>query len=65
MSPEEFLYLRSRAMVERQRAAEASDPSVRERHLSLAEMYEMRLKGDDAGLRGNLPEVLAHSDLSA
>lgn len=50
MSPEEFLYLRSRAMVERQRAREAKDPRATERHLSLAEMYERQLQGNEAGV---------------
>ena len=43
MHPEELLYYRERALIERQRAAESTNPHAGEIHRKLAELYEMLL----------------------
>lgn len=40
MHPEELLYYRERALIERQRAAESTNPHAGEIHRKLADLYE-------------------------
>jgi hypothetical protein len=47
MSPNELLYYRERAEVERQRATEAANPLAAEIHLELASLYERLVKLDE------------------
>lgn len=47
MSPEEKLYYLERAAIERQRAAESSNPHVIEIHEKLAALYERLVDTDE------------------
>lgn len=47
MSPEELLYYRERALIERQRAAESTNPYVIGIHQKLAALYEKLIEHEE------------------
>ena len=48
MHPEELLYYRERAFIERQRAAESTNPHAIEIHQKLADLYERLVELEQA-----------------
>ena len=51
MSPEELLYYRERALIERQRAAESTNPYVIEIHQKLADLYDKLVEHEEIPTR--------------
>ena len=47
MTPEEILYYRERAAIERQLAADSTNPRVVEIHEKLAALYDQLVEGDE------------------